>query len=178
MTFLNGSDELEQFSKANLQHNLLFAAELLRLLAEFRNSGIPVAAFKGVVLAESLYGDLSLREFCDLDLIVHAEDMFKAEDVIAACGYRARFPDRDFRSAFLSYQGQYLFCHHRSGVYVDLHWRLASRGVAFPLDMAEVWPRLGQVTIANRSVPTFGRGDARLRLRKRSNRDGLPMPPV
>ena len=105
MTFLNGSDELEQFSKANLQHNLLFAAELLRLLAEFRNSGIPVAAFKGVVLAESLYGDLSLREFCDLDLIVHAEDMFKAEDILAACGYRARFSRPGFPIRILKLPG-------------------------------------------------------------------------
>jgi hypothetical protein len=89
---------LERFNRANLQHNLLFAGELLRLLAEFKKNGVAIAAFKGIVLAESLYRDLSLREFCDLDLIVHQEDLSKAENILAACGYRASFLDKDFRT--------------------------------------------------------------------------------
>ena len=31
---------------------------------------VPVVAFKGPILAEAVYGDLSLREFCDLDLLI------------------------------------------------------------------------------------------------------------
>src|SRR6266568_7459278 len=43
--------ELTRFNKANIQKNLLFAGELLRLLEIFQQYEIPIAAFKGPVLA-------------------------------------------------------------------------------------------------------------------------------
>jgi len=36
---------------------------LLKLLDLFENHGIPAVPFKGPVLASSIYGDLSLRQF-------------------------------------------------------------------------------------------------------------------
>ena len=92
------------------------------------------------MLAELVYGDLSLREFGDLDLIVPGEDVDRAEEVLISLGYQAFFPDKDYRSAFLSYQGQYAFRHTLTGLPVDLHWRLAGKGVTFALDVAEIWP--------------------------------------
>ena len=48
--------ELTLFNKANVQKNLLFTGELLRLLDLFQQNGIPIATFKGPVLAHSVYG--------------------------------------------------------------------------------------------------------------------------
>src|SRR5271154_5905816 len=59
--------ELTLFNKANVQRNLLFTAELLRLLDLFQQNTIPIAAFKGPILAYSVYGHISDREFSDLD---------------------------------------------------------------------------------------------------------------
>ena len=133
--------ELTLFNKANVQRNLLFTAELLRLLDLFQQNTIPIAAFKGPVLAHSVYGHLSHREFSDLDVIVREADLSKAEDLLTACGYQADFADRDYRSAFLRYQGQYAFRDSNTGISIDLHWRLFSKGVAFPLQLAEIWPQ-------------------------------------
>src|SRR5262245_9722910 len=63
--------ELESFERSNLQRNLLCTRELLRLLQILQNNGIAVMTFKGPVLASSAYGNLSLREFNDLDLMVN-----------------------------------------------------------------------------------------------------------
>ena len=101
--------ELTLFNKANVQKNLLFTGELLQLLGLFQQNAIPIAAFKGPVLAHSVYGHISLREFSDLDIIVREADLSKAEDILTARGYQADFANRDYRSAFLSYQGQYAF---------------------------------------------------------------------
>jgi len=164
--------ELEQFHRANVQKTLLFTSELLRLIDVFQHRGIPIAAFKGPVLAESLYGDVALREFSDLDVIVHEVDLCKAENILTACGYQPDFPDRDYRSAFLSYQGQYAFRNYQTGIFVDLHWRLASKGVAFPLKSADVWSRLQQVTIAGRTVPTLAQDDLALFLAAHGTKEG------
>ncbi len=164
--------ELTLFNKANVQKNLLFTGELLRLLGLFQQNAIPIAAFKGPVLADSVYGDISLREFSDLDVIVHEADLSKAEDILTARGYQADFPDRHYRSAFLSYQGQYALRHSNTGISVDLHWRLSGRGVPFPLQLAEIWPRLEQVMIADRTVPTVAHDDLALFLAGHGTKEG------
>src|SRR5215831_16236581 len=48
---------LNHFNRQNIQKNLSIAGELLRLLGLFQQNDIPIAAFKGPVLAESVYGD-------------------------------------------------------------------------------------------------------------------------
>ena len=164
--------ELERLNRINVQKNLFLAGELLRLVKSFRHNGVAVAAFKGPVLATSIYGDLSLREFCDLDVIVQEVDVGRAEEIVTASGYQAEFPDRDFRSVFLSYHGQYAFRHIETGHWLDLHWRLAGKATAFPLQAAEVWPKLKEVTIAGRTVPTFADDDLALFLAAHGTKDG------
>jgi hypothetical protein len=164
--------ELTQFFKANAQKNLVFTGELLRLLGLFQQNAIPIATFKGPVLAHSVYGNLSYREFSDLDVIVREADLSKAEDILAACGYQADFPDKDYRSTFLSYQGQYAFRHDNMGVSVDVHWRFSSKGVAFPFQSAEIWPRLDQVTISGRTILTLTHDDLALFLAAHGTKEG------
>jgi hypothetical protein len=164
--------ELEHFSRANTQKSLLFTWELLRLFGLFRQARIPIATFKGPILAASVYGNLALREFNDVDVIVHEADLDKAEDILTDCGYHARFPDRKFRNAFQSYQGQYAFRHGQTGLSVDLHWRLSSKGVAFPIRSAEIWSGLEEVTITGRTVLTLARDDLALFLAAHGTKEG------
>ena len=164
--------ELTLFNKYNVQKNLFFTEELLRLLELFKKESIQIAAFKGPVLAESVYGNIALREFSDLDVIVKKTDLSKAENILTSRGYEADFPDKDYRSAFVSYQGQYSFRHGNTGISVDLHWRLSSKGLAFLPKSAEIWPRLEQVRIANRTVPTLARVDLALFLAAHGTKEG------
>src|SRR6516162_3364287 len=164
--------EHESFCKSNAQKNLLLALELLRLLGRFNENEVPVVAFKGPLLAEAVYGDLSLREFSDLDLLIRVQDLAKAEDILLACGYTAQFPDRDYRTAFLSYHGQYAFRRGQSDLWVDLHWQFSGDGVVFPLRAAEVWPRLIKDTIAGRAVLSLARDDLALYLAAHGTKEG------
>src|SRR5262249_27693910 len=150
---------LTSFNRANVQKNLRFTGELLRLQNLFEKNAIPIAAFKGPILAQSVYGDIRFREFSDLDLLVHESDLHRAEEILIASGYEPDFPDREYRTAFLSYQGQYAYRKISAGISVDLHWRLSNKGVPFPLQLAEIWPRLEQVTIGSRTVLTLSRDD-------------------
>jgi hypothetical protein len=161
-----------RFNRANAQKNLIFTGELLRLLDTFTEQQIPIATFKGPVLAASVYGDLSLREFNDLDVIVHETDLYKAEDLLTGLGYHADFPDREFRSAFVAYQGQYAFRHSTAAISVDLHWRLSSKGVVFPLRSAEIWSRLEHITIAGRKIPSLNKDDLVLFLAAHGTKEG------
>jgi hypothetical protein len=164
--------ELEQFYRSQVQRTLFFTGELLRLLGEFQKNCIQIAVFKGVVLAEMIYGDMSLREFSDLDIIVREADVPRAEDILTAQGYRADFPDRDLRSAFLSYQGQYAFRNKQTGLSVDLHWNLSGQGEAFPIRSEEIWSRLGDVMLCGRVVRTLAHDDLALYLAAHGTKEG------
>src|SRR5215467_2855057 len=56
--------------QSNSVKALRFSAELVRLVDAFRKGGIKVLAHKGPVLAQFLYGDIALRQYGDLDLLV------------------------------------------------------------------------------------------------------------
>jgi len=163
---------LEQFYRSHVQRTLSIAGELLRLLCVFRQNCIQIATFKGVVLAEAVYGNMCLRELSDLDIIVRERDLPRAEDILTAQGYRADIPDRDLRSAFLSYQGQYAFRNKQTGMSVDLHWSLSGKGEAFPLRSKEIWSSLGHVMLCGRMVPTLVHDDLALYLAAHGTKEG------
>ena len=59
-----------------------------------------------------------------------------------------------------------------TGISVDLHWRLSSKGVAFPLQLAEIWSKLEKVTIAGRTVLTLAHDDLALFLAAHGTKEG------
>jgi len=164
--------KLEQFYRSQVQRSLSFTGELLRLLGEFQQKGIQIVVFKGVILAETVYGDMSLREFSDLDIFVREADVPRAEDILTAQGYRADFPDRNFRAAFLSYQCQFAFRNKQTGMSVDLHWSLSWKGEAFPLRMEEIWSKVGDEMLRGRTVPTLAHDDLALFLAAHGTKEG------
>jgi hypothetical protein len=164
--------ELQCFNRKNTQKNLLFTGELLRLLGVFQQNRVPIVTFKGPVVAATVYGDVAFREFYDLDIMVREMDVCTAEDILKSCGYQPVYPNKDYRSAFLAYHGQYMYRLGQTGVFVDLHWRLSNKGTTLPLRAAQIWRKLEQVTIAGRPVPTFGRDDLVLFLAAHGTKEG------
>ena len=72
--------------------NLRQAQNLHRVIELLSANGIAVIAFKGLALSIQAYGDLSLRNFCDLDLLIQTKDFHKIYDVLTSAGFRSHFP--------------------------------------------------------------------------------------
>ncbi|MGB9234940.1 MAG: nucleotidyltransferase family protein [Terriglobales bacterium] len=72
---------------ANLQRNLWFAGELTRILEHLSKSEVRAIPYKGPVLAQSAYGDLGLRSFSDLDLLISRVDFERAKRALGEIGY-------------------------------------------------------------------------------------------
>ena len=106
-----------------------FAAELEELLQRFTKAGIEVIPLKGPVLAEALYGNVTMRSCDDLDLLVRREDFPRAGKLLCDLGFAARTAGDDYHRKFL-----------RRGVLVELHYGVASPR-SFPFDLDGVWNR-------------------------------------
>src|SRR6476469_7955692 len=79
------SEVLSKFKQQYIENsarNTVLTAELCRLINLFRDAGIEVIPYKGPVLALFAYGDIALRRFVDLDVIVKKSDVLRARDIL------------------------------------------------------------------------------------------------
>jgi hypothetical protein len=128
---------------ANHRRNLFLWGELCRVLELLRSEDIPAATYKGIALAASAYGDLSLRQFTDLDLLVQPQDAGRAVEILASRGYGSRFPlTAAARRRYLREETEILLSRHDDRLFLELHWSLAPRYLAFPFDLAPLWKRM------------------------------------
>ena len=79
---------LEAAYAANFRRNLWFAAELMRITRHLAQKGLRAIPYKGPMLAQSAYGNLTLRSFSDLDLLIAPHDFAKAKPALAEIGYQ------------------------------------------------------------------------------------------
>jgi hypothetical protein len=164
--------KLESFRHSHLQRTLSVAHELVTVVAALTDAGIPFATFKGPMLALQLYGDLALREYSDVDLIVPEREMERAEQVLAGRGYRNAQGDRAFRQAFLRHQRQYALVREEFDAAIDLHWDFTVDPLPFPLRPAEIWSRLAFVSVGGCSVPTLAGEEVALLLAGHGTKEG------
>lgn len=132
--------------------NLRLTDALLEILAVFETHDISAIPVKGPVVATAAYGDLALRQFHDLDILIHRHDFFPAKALLMAAGYRPMLElDRMREHALLHQQHDYPFVHPDGGIVVDLQWGMMQLPFPFPRDPS-YWERVEIVTIANAPV--------------------------
>ena len=81
-------DQLRDYFHNLARRNLFLTRELLKLLNLFQAHEIPAIPYKGPVLAASAYGNLALRQFCDLDILIHKQDALRVKSLLLNQGYR------------------------------------------------------------------------------------------
>ena len=78
---------LRMHYNANVARNMLVYNELSTVLNAFEHAGIDVIVLKGAALAETVYRDIGLRPFADVDLLVRVKDLQRAKKKLAELGY-------------------------------------------------------------------------------------------
>lgn len=143
-------EAFRRHNQANALLNTLLAKELVMLLDALAAKGVTAIPFKGVTLAQTAYGDLSLRECADIDLIVEQGAIPQARQVLWSLGYQLTSQDTGVGDE----TGEaYHFFQKRNGIVaVDLQWIMARRHFGFRLDRSAFWNRLKPVTLPAKSV--------------------------
>ena len=67
--------------------NILLYHEIEKINVAFEKNDLKAILLKGAILAPLVYGDISLREFGDVDYLVKFEDIKKVEEILADIGY-------------------------------------------------------------------------------------------
>lgn len=151
---------LEEECRANTAWNLLLTSELTKILALLAGQGIPAVPFKGPALAAFAYGDISLRQFVDLDLFLRREDLPLAKRLLISQGYEPEIYLAEGREqAYLKFQYHYVMVKRAAGVQVELHWKFTPKYLHFPIASLGLWARLERRSLAGREVLDFSPED-------------------
>lgn len=160
---------LDSAYAANLRRSLWFAAELIRISRHLTQKEIRAIPYKGPALAQSAYGDLALRTFSDLDILISPSDFAPAKNALAEIAYHPSAPQTPaverlwlrtgYERSFDGPAGKYL---------VELQWALLPSFYAvdpahFGFD--DLWPRTSRIALGtsdDSSIPSLSSGDSLL----------------
>jgi putative nucleotidyltransferase-like protein len=146
-------EQLRRYHESVARRNAIHAGELFNLLDLLEANHIPAIPFKGPTLGLLAYGDLSLREFTDLDIAVHENDLWRTRDVLERHGYvpedggvalaeRKPLPPGGKHWAFK--------CENR--LTLEIHWRFGEKSFGSQLEPADVWSSVRSSTLSGRSL--------------------------
>jgi hypothetical protein len=157
--------QLGSADEANVRRNLWFAGELGRITDHLNGKQLRAVPYKGPVLAESVYGDLALRSFHDLDFLISPADFEPAKQALAELGYRpaeelspavGRFWLRNgYERSFDGAAGKNL---------VELQWGVLPYFYAVDLEIDDLLERSVQTSVAGREVSCLSPEDSLLAL--------------
>jgi len=151
---------LKRESVFNSQNVLRLIARQLAIYKLLKQNGIRVAIFKGPLLAQLAYGDISLRQAGDIDVLISREQFSRARDLLQSSGYQMTLELTSSQLAsHLTNHCEIQFMTDEWLTLLDLHWDLKPPSFVFKLSPDEVMSRLQSVSLAGTEVETFGSED-------------------
>ena len=148
-------------SVSNLTNVLHLLGKQLQLYKHLQASGVCAAIFKGSVLAQMAYGDISLRQAGDIDVLISPKHFDRTRRVLESLGYQMTPPLTNAQLAsHLKSHCEIQFMRDDWLTVIDLHWALAPKSFVFKLDTEEVLSRLQTITIGGAEIKTLSTEDS------------------
>src|ERR1700730_7851855 len=148
-------DRLRDLFQKNAARSALLTGELLKILNLFESEEILAMPYKGPAIAISIYGNLALRQFTDLDILVRRQDVWRCQELLISMGYEPHFNITQRQlPAFLRLGYVQMFTRDKGMSIVELHWGIASRFFMFPLDVDRFLGRLVPLDLMGKKVVT------------------------
>jgi hypothetical protein len=148
-------DRLQRSVQRNALNNMLMMRELIKLISAMESQQIRVLPYKGPTLAMIAYGDLSLRQCGDLDILVPKRDVEKAKASLIAGGYQPSFQTDEVTESnrvALPQEYDYVYSRKDPSVMVELHWQVMGKLFSFDPDPDDLWTRAIPQNIAGATL--------------------------
>jgi hypothetical protein len=158
-------DELRLRFENNARKNLRFTAELMRVMECLESHNIAAIPFKGPVLAEAVYGNIALREFSDLDVLVRRCDFLQAKEALRTLGFVPGWKlSATQERAYLVSGYECAFDGPAGRNLLELQWGILPAFYAVDLPVEELLERASQTSLGDKAVKTLSAEDLLLTL--------------
>ena len=137
-------DQLSKIHRHRSYTNLDHAKEMIQLIGLFAERGVEVIPYKGVILGQEAYGNVSLRDMSDIDLLMELSDFEVIKDVILKRDYvPSKHVPKEFEATFFKQNFEYNFDLYENGnrkYHVEPHWKIGFRRWQTGLNFKDVLP--------------------------------------
>ena len=148
--------QLKSMARANALRCLACSAELIRVMHSLDSREIAAIPYKGPVAAAQAYGDITARQFEDLDVILRQRDIESADDIIRGLGYAAKIPwAHSAHRLKRMVPGEYNYFHSEREMILELHTELTLRHFPVPPELDTFFERAAVVDLGGRRIRTF-----------------------
>ncbi len=151
--------QLETDCITNTKRNLVLTTELIKVLRILESANISAVPYKGPALAALAYGDVTLRKFFDLDVVIRPQDVIPAKSLLISHGYqwrpmRGQVTGRN-EARNIPIWHEYNFIHPDNNAMIDLHWRISPAYFPFNIDLNDIWQRLEPARLLDADIKVF-----------------------
>ena len=137
-----------------VQKNMLMTSELLKIMHLLEENNIQALAFKGPALAQMAYGDITLRQYGDLDILIKNKDRRRVIDIITESGYIPEIIlNSNTKKTFFTHVNVIAFYHPVSNIRIEIHWKMLSKNYAISWKEANLWQTQTNICINNYQIP-------------------------
>jgi len=138
------------------QRNMLMSAELIRIMKLLKENNSEALAFKGPALAQIAYGDISLRQYSDLDIFIHKSDFRALAKKMLDKGYESLYPIETFTGDKVMFEinNDSPFYDKKRGLAIEIHWDFF-RKLALPTKKFSPWNDTQTISINGHAVQTL-----------------------
>jgi hypothetical protein len=146
---------LSQHYQTNLHKSLRLSLQLIRIVGELLADGIDVMPYKGLALAEAVYGDIARRQSGDIDLLVRAADLARIRGSLAKLGFtqQSQWSPAEERS-YLKSGYECVFDGTAGRNLLEVQWAIQPRFYAVDFDMEGLFRRGVTVQVAGHPMRT------------------------
>lgn len=162
-------DMLAARNQQNSIENLRCSRQLYEIVELFASNDIAALPYKGPVLSEVAYGSVGDRSFVDLDLLVAADDVAAACDLLEQRGYeRINFADVPVKTlvdgTVFRWGKEFRFVHPDGELPVELRFGFIG-GSRSDVDVfSDLWERRTASTLTGQNLSTLSLEDRALLL--------------
>ena len=140
--------------------SLKISAETAHLIQALKREGIVAIPLKGSVLAHTLYGDVGLRHFNDIDLLIDRADLEQTAEVLSGLGYRQLYPcslsPRQER-VYTRYKKDAGFFNREQRLFIELHYGIYVHELLRRADEPAIRDATEKVELHNEEIVVFDR---------------------
>jgi hypothetical protein len=104
---------------------MTMTAELLKIMKLLEENGIPALSIKGPVLSQMIHGDVTQRQYADIDILLERSDMYRAVKILTDVGCTTEHPIEFLNNeTLLDVAKDYSVFSATHNIHVEFHWQL------------------------------------------------------
>lgn len=152
--------ELRKICQENARRSLWFAGELFSVIETLSAAGVLAVPFKGPTLAATAQGDLVLRQFHDLDVLISRTDWPRSKRALLNAGFTSKLQltERE-EKAHLYSACDFTFHHPPLKNVLEIHWDIVPNFFSVDVPVEKVLTRAQPVELCGRLIPSLSPED-------------------